>query len=224
MSPIPILKLRVKYSRSFSVSALSHIEAVNIIRNCVIKSGLPVCASGAARKKLRVSFGPPLPVGYASYCELFDMEMEKRVDSEASKTALSESCPEGFKIMSVAVVPVISLPVDSAANLSKYVVEHLPVRNGYEEELKRFFELKEFLIERITDKNRKIMDARPLVAAMKYNNNAVEIMLRFGPGRTVKPDIVLQKLFNLSDKEKQDLRITRMSFYREHEGGQRIEL
>ena len=49
------------------------------------------------------------------------------------------------------------------------------------------------------------------------------MLLRFGPGRTAKPDVIIQKIFDLSNEEKLSLRINRDEIFHENEIGEMVK-
>jgi len=213
-----ITKIRVKYSKNRDVCMLSHLEVVAIVKNSVEKSGLPVCLRGE-NKKLCIAFGPPLPVGYSSLCELFDVEMQQRVEPESAKQAFSKNIPSGFEVKSVYGVPVFSPPVDTAVNAAEYMVSNLKnIENG-DLKIREFYSKNEYLIERITDKSAHTIDVRPLVKEIKFVENGIFLLLRFGPKRTIKPDVLIPKIFSLNEEQKMSMRIERIAFYCEKEDG-----
>jgi hypothetical protein len=58
---------------------------------------------------------------------------------------------------------------------------------------------------------------------MKYAAGKIEMLLRFGPQKTAKPDVIIQKVFNLSDDEKSKLIINRDEFFYETANGELIK-
>ena len=214
-----ISKIRVKYSKNEPVRFLSHLEVVSAIRQAVRRASLPVCMSSGFSPQPKISFGPPLAVGYTSSCELFDMEMSCRVSPSDVGKLLIPNMSAALSVVSVVGVPVVSKSVELVVNVARYSVEISISQQVAIQKLSDFFSAKEFLVERITDKSKRTIDVRPLVCDMKYADSKIEMLLRFGPKRTAKPDMIIQKIFNLSDDEKIALRINRDKFFYETETG-----
>ncbi len=208
-----ITKLRVRYSKNQDVRMSSHLEVISTIKNCVDKSGLPVCRRGGVNKKMCIAFGPPLPAGYTSRCELFDAEMAQRVEPEAARLAMTANIRPGFEILSVSSIPVFSPPVDTAVNAAGYRIWNLGDIENRDEKIKEFLLKKEYPIERITDKSAHTIDARPLVREIEAAGDGISVLLRFGPKRTIKPDILVQKIFSMDETRKAAMLIERTSFY-----------
>jgi len=207
-----ITKIRVKYSKKQDVRMMSHLDVISAVKNALDASGLPVCRRGAG-KKICIAFGPPLPLGYTSCCELFDVEMLQRTEPEIVKQKLSEKMPPGFEIVSVYTVPVFSVPVDTAVNMAEYRILDMGDISGGDTKIKDFFSKKEYLIDRVTDKSVHTIDARPLVKEMNLNETGVSMMLRFGPKKTIKPDVLIQKVFSIGEELKASMKIERIAFY-----------
>lgn len=236
-----ISKVRVRYAKKESLRFLTHLEVVSAIRQAVRRASLPVCISSGFSPHPKISFGPPLAVGYTSNCELFDMEMSRRISAEEVEKLLSSNMPPAISIVSVLSVPVVSKSVELLVNVAKYSVEmslNLFSVSEANIKIKDFFSAKEFLVERITDKSRRTIDVRPLVIDMKYCEDKsshslmsfqeglgkIEMLLRFGPKKTAKPDVIIQKIFGLSDDERLTLKINRDEFFRETENGELIKI
>ena len=132
--------------------------------------------------------------------------------------------PPALGIISASSVPVVSKSVELLVNAAKYSAEMSLQNEVAQIKIKDFFSAKEFLIERITDKSRRTIDVRPLMIYMKYTNGKIEMFLRFGPKKTAKPDVVIQKVFGLSDDEKSELIINRYEFFYETSNGELIKI
>ena len=219
-----ISKIRVKYSKGKPLRFLTHLEVVSAIRQAVRRASLPVCMSSGFSPQPKISFGPPLAVGYTSNCEIFDMEMFRRIGSDEVEKALSSSMPPVLGIISASSVPVVSKSVELLVNVAKYSVPVGVSVSIAEQKIKDFFSAKEFLIERITDKSRRTIDVRPLMIYMKHSDGKIEMLLRFGPQKTAKPDVIIQKVFGLTDDEKSELIINRDQFFYETANGELIKI
>ncbi|OGS33166.1 MAG: hypothetical protein A2474_01480 [Elusimicrobia bacterium RIFOXYC2_FULL_34_12] len=219
-------KLRVKYSKGEPLRFISHLEVVSAIRQSVRRADLPVCFSEGFSPQPKISFGPPLAVGYTSNCEIFDMEVESRIDVEIAKKRLKESTPKYLDVISVLAVPIDVKAMELFINVSKYSIL-MPFIDIDKEvitsKIKNLFDSKEFFIERLTDKSKKQIDVRPLVINMILVEGKIEMLLRFGPGRTAKPDVIIQKIFDLSNEEKLSLRINRDEIFHENEIGEMVK-
>lgn len=193
---------------------------MSAIRQAVRRASLPVCISSGFSPQPKISFGPPLSAGYTSNCEIFDMEMFRRIGANEVEKSLSSCMPSPLGIISASSVPVVSKSVELLVNAAKYSVEMSSQNEVAQIKIKNFFSAKEFLIERITDKSRRTIDVRPLMVYMKYTDGKIEMLLRFGPKKTAKPDVIIQKVFGLTDDEKTRLIINRDEFFYESANGE----
>jgi radical SAM-linked protein len=221
-----ISKVRIKYSKSESVRFLSHLEVISSIRQSVRRANLPVCFSCGFSPQLKISFGPPLAVSYTSSCEIFDMEIMCRVVPEEIKDILLKNMPSAFSVLDVSLIPVTTKSIESVVNVSKYSIWFSDIsvnKSNILKNIQNFLEAKEFLIERLTNKSKREIDVKPLMIDIKYFNEKIEMLLRFGPKKTVKPDVIIQKIFGLSDNEKILLKINRDEFFHETENGDLIK-
>jgi radical SAM-linked protein len=219
-----IAKLRVMYAKRDNMRQSSHLDTVNTVRNCVRKSGLQVAQSGGVNPRLRIAFGPPLPAGYTSECEVFDIEVIRRVPPDEAKALLAANFPAGIEVLNVYAVPLLSPPVDSVLNCARYVVQGLPGSDNREQLISAFFAGSEYPIERITDKSSRVIDARQVVLEMKQDGERLVMLLRFGPKKTLKPDVIIQKVFGLNEEQRAKLAVVRTAFYNETQTGEIREI
>jgi len=153
---------------------------VSAIRHAVRRASLPVCVSSGFSPQPKISFGPPLAVGYTSSCELFEIEMLRRISAEETKELLAKNMPPALGVLAASNVPVISKPVELLVNVARYSTEMSLDSEFAAQKIKDFFSTTEFLVERITDKSRRSIDVRPLVIDLKYAGGKTGILLSLG--------------------------------------------
>ncbi len=100
--PSPVrTRIRVRYARLVRLAALSHLETMHALLRAFRRAGLEMAYSQGYHPKPKVSFGPALPVGVESRCELIDVELVGPADPAAIEARLSPQLPEGLPLVAV---------------------------------------------------------------------------------------------------------------------------
>ncbi len=76
-----LFRLRVQYVKRGRLRYLSHLEILRACERVVMRAGLPFALSQGFSPRMRIAFGPALPVGVSSDDEWFDLVMTELVSS-----------------------------------------------------------------------------------------------------------------------------------------------
>jgi len=68
-------RVRIRWAKTGRLVAISHLETMHALLRAIRRAGLPTAFSQGYHPKPRVSFGPALPVGVESRCELADLDL-----------------------------------------------------------------------------------------------------------------------------------------------------
>jgi radical SAM-linked protein len=93
-------RVRLRYAKTGRLVALSHLETMHALLRAFRRAGLPMAFSQGFHPKPKISFGPALPVGIESRCELCDLELVGRVDGGEVQARLAPQLPEGLTLLS----------------------------------------------------------------------------------------------------------------------------
>jgi radical SAM family uncharacterized protein/radical SAM-linked protein len=91
-------KIRLRLSRENHLRWLGHLDITRAIARAIRRSGLNVAYSEGHHRHQKVSFGPPLPVGYVSKAEYLDIEFETQITSSEIE-AFGQELPHGINLM-----------------------------------------------------------------------------------------------------------------------------
>ena len=115
-------KYRFQYEKKGRTRFLSHLDMVRILTRALRAACLPVSYSAGYRSRPRVSFGPPLPLGFTSTCEYFDVELETAPQEDPLK-ALNTFLPEGIRLVEWKRLAPGTASLSSVCTLARYEVE-----------------------------------------------------------------------------------------------------
>jgi radical SAM-linked protein len=102
-------RLRVTYGKTGRLRFLSHLEVTRACERAVRRAGLAYAVTQGFNPRMKVAFGPALPVGTAGLAEGYDVWLTRLVTPQEALAALKASSPE-----------------DLAPIVAKYVSESMP--------------------------------------------------------------------------------------------------
>jgi len=70
-------RFRILYEKGAEMRFTSHLDLLRTWERTLRRSGLPLAFSQGHHPHIRMSFGPPLPLGYRSRAEVFDLEFAR---------------------------------------------------------------------------------------------------------------------------------------------------
>jgi radical SAM-linked protein len=97
--------VRLQYTKRGKVRWISHRDVARAMERAFRVSGLPLAFTEGFSPRPKVSFGLALSTGHESDAEYLDLEFTDEIDLDALPAVLSESLPEGMRV--VAAVPLV---------------------------------------------------------------------------------------------------------------------
>ncbi|MFQ5606426.1 MAG: TIGR03936 family radical SAM-associated protein [Candidatus Zixiibacteriota bacterium] len=114
-------RLRFTWARSVAARFHSHLDDLRAIEGALRRARLPVSYTQGMRPRPKISFGPPLPVGFTSECELFDASFDMAPSpDELERFALS--LPPGFSITGNQTIYTKALSILDEVSAASYLV------------------------------------------------------------------------------------------------------
>lgn len=190
-SAVVIQRLRVRLARRGPARLLSHLQQIDMVRRALQDAAWPVSKTQAKKPKLKVSFGPAISVGYESEAEYFDVDLQAKMDPARSQETLSPHLGDGYALVSVKSIPRFFPSLEESVNVARYVVQSpllAPTKSRWED----FWRKENFLVIKKKEDREIAIDARACVRQWALNGDTLELELRFGPGRTLKPERVVE--------------------------------
>lgn len=187
----PKMRLRLRFSRKGAVKFISHLEQIEVFRRAARRSGLPVAFTAGFSPQVKSSFGPPLSVGNESQSEYMELYFTEKIAIEEVKMKLSGVLPGGFALMDIKRVPMSFPAIDILVNMAEFTIQNADIA---QEEIDAFLSQESIIVEK-TKKGKTVeIDAKPLIYKFVNNGGVLKLHLRFGQGKTVKPEMILKKL------------------------------
>ena len=91
-------RFRIVFEKGSEMRFISHLDLMRTWERTLRRSGLPLAYSQGHHPHLKMSFGPPLPLGYRSRSEVFDLEFARPPAIDLAKR-LNAALPEGLQVL-----------------------------------------------------------------------------------------------------------------------------
>jgi len=187
----PVMRMRLRFSRCGAVKYISHLEQIEVFRRAARRSGLPIAFTGGFSPQVKSSYGPPVSVGLESDCEYMELYFTQKVSAEEVVKKFSEVLPGEFKILEAKRVPLSFPAIDILANVAEYEIKNVPAD---QKKLDAFLAMEKIIVEKIKKGKKTEIDARPLIESFTQDGENLKLFLKFGEGKFIKPEAVINKL------------------------------
>lgn len=115
-------RLRFAYRKSGRLRFLSHLEVVRAMERSIRRAGLPYAVTKGFSPKMKVAFGPALPVGTASEREYLDVWLARYTTTEEALRRLADATPEDLAPTAARYVGSREPSLGAAATIAPYRV------------------------------------------------------------------------------------------------------
>ncbi|MBU0952700.1 MAG: TIGR03960 family B12-binding radical SAM protein [Elusimicrobia bacterium] len=216
------INYRLRFGRKNKLKYLSHLEQIELVRKVIRRSELPVNYSEGFHPQMNMSFGPAITVGYESSSEFVDIELRQSIEIKSLAEKIMRQLPEDFMLIEIKQMLVSQGSIDSIVNLIEYEIRGIPeigdttkINNLIQENM-----AKSCINIDILKKGKTItLDARPLIYKFELNNNALRLFLRAGPKKNIKPEKIMEHVFNLNQEQINGISVNRKDIYLEKNDG-----
>ena len=181
-------KIRIRYSKGEELRFISHLDTLRIFQRAVRRAGLPINFSSGFTPHLKISFGPPLPVGYISKAEFADFGLNEEISCQEFQERLQKELPPGLSIKEVLYLSPSSPSIFSSVREIHYTIYNFPASRWKDREED---------LEKEESYN------------ISFQNGSLHLQLKVEKGRVAKVPYVLQRLFGLNEREIKLLRVER---------------
>lgn len=217
-------RLRLRWGRTESQRMLSHLDNMRVIENAIKDAKFPVAYSQGAKPRMKISFCPPLPMGFTSEAEYVDITLDQNCTSQMIDN-MRKSLPEGFQLLEAKTIVAKTPSLSDVINRVVYVqklgddADIDALRSQISEMLNRQC----IEISRTTKAGESTVNIRPAIFDIRISGRELVMTLGIGQSGYARPTEVAQLLFGLNDEETATLSFHREQMYRITEDNQRIE-
>ncbi len=209
--PIP-MRVRMQFQKKNYARYLSQLDLVRLFERASKQAGLPLLYSQGFNPHPKVSFAPPLSLGYTSDAEYLDMEIDAAFDPASISALLNPYLPDGLNITDFKVIREKVTALAAAINSSEYEVDLSDTATSaadFDLALQKILTAEEIQIERRVKGKYKQINIRPFIDSLKRQDHILQIKTRSIEHRTVRIREILQQLFSSRQLETQQLHVHR---------------
>ncbi|MFQ5454588.1 MAG: TIGR03960 family B12-binding radical SAM protein [Nitrospirota bacterium] len=221
-------RYRIRFSKEGKLRFLSHLELIDTISRSLRRTGLPLSFSSGFTPHIEISFGPALSVGVESISEYMDITISQPIDPEYIKEVINRNMPDGICILETRRILPDSNSLSKIISGYSYEIE---VNSGLfkldKQILNRFLIMDEILVNKTTNRGKKVVDVRPFIERCELMTNAekrIFLFLKNQNNNICRPQDVLQGIINfINGNEKSilkngDAKVTRTGMYVNRDG------
>jgi radical SAM-linked protein len=176
----PGFRLRIRFAKTGRLRFLSHLEVMRASERSVRRAGLPYSITQGFSPKMRVAFGPALPVGTAGLREYFDVWLSAYVPAGEAQGRLAALSPEALVPVFAGYVAEKGPSLSAALTIARYEVTLRDVVGAGELAVEHRGKLKVFDLTRALPKEPGVRSAE--------DGLVVDITTRMGPEGSLRPE------------------------------------
>ena len=186
---------------------ISHLDLGRIFMRALRASGIKLKFSQGYNPHPRVTFCPPLPLGFESICEYMDFETVEELDYGLAVVSLNNHLPAGIKVNQIKKVERKAQQPLSGRYVVKMVGEEKFIRNSIE----NFLGMDDCRLQ--VKPGGKVIDIRKSVENLSFVKKNGEILLdmeiSLSQGEYINPRRLLEHVFNKCERDVLNLVISR---------------
>ena len=170
---------------------IGHLDMVRYFQKVIRRANVDICYSEGFSPHQKMSFAAPLSVGVISKGEYFDIEVNSSLSSKEMIKNINAQNVEGVKVVSYKELP------EGAKNAMSVVAgaDYFVYTDLFtEEQVNDFYAQDEINILKKTKKSEKIVDIKPMIHEMKFNEDGIFMKVSQGSAANLKPDLVMSAL------------------------------
>jgi radical SAM family uncharacterized protein/radical SAM-linked protein len=206
------IRFRLRFLKGEALRFVAHLELLRVWERALRRSRLPVAMSQGFRPHIRMSFGPPLPLGQTSLAEYLDLEFARPPAADLLET-LNPLLPEGLQVTGWRPILYRTASLMSALDTAAYRIRFTDAyleEGGWtpaalEEKLSRaaaeILGRDQILVTRNGKDGPRTIDIRPSLEAVEplASGQGLDFWIRMTPGCQARPEELLAQLLPGAD-------------------------
>lgn len=206
------VRFRLQYEKKDYCRYISHLDLIRIFERVCRRADIPLSFSQGFNPHPRLSFGPPLSLGFSSEAEYLDMEIDAAYDKNLAES-MNAFLPKGLKILARKEIKSKVQSLSAAINQSEYLVslpQKAPMADSFEGALRQLLDAENIDIERKVKGKLKTINIRPYIESIITENNRLHIKTRVIDNRTVRISEIIKQLFQDAEINNSFLHVHRL--------------
>ncbi len=170
--------IRIRWGRRGMRRFLSHLDNIRVIERVLRRSGLPVAWSQGFHPHMKMSFGPPLTLGFTSEAEYFDLTLERPIQADLMEKP-GRILPGGFYFIAAQIIKNPKASISSIINRAVYELV-LEEDNDIEDKIEALLIRDKIEVGRVKKDTVRTIDIRPAIYSLGINRHNADY-----PGQSV---------------------------------------
>lgn len=218
-------RLRVRYRKDGRLRWLSHLETCRALERAVRRSRLPYAVTHGFSPRMKLAFGPALPVGSAGEVEWVDLSLVSYVPADEALSRLRAASADDLGVDEARYVEAKLPSLAASLTIAVYDVRvGEVVADRMKQALDRVMRDGQLTIEhkgktKVYDLARSL-PKEPRVGVIE-DETAVEVAVRMGPEGSLRPESLIDAALASEDARGAVISVTRTDLLEEVEGAWR---
>jgi radical SAM family uncharacterized protein/radical SAM-linked protein len=216
-------RFRIVFEKGIEMRFTSHLDLMRTWERALRRSGLPLSFTQGHHPHLKMSFGPPLPLGYRSRAEAFDLEFSLPPATDLVER-LDAVLPPGLRVIGCRPIlfktPSLMSQLEGASYRVRFPGTFLEetglqpeqLRGELEARIETLLAREHVIVRRKSEDQTREFDARPSIDALEVaapeGPAVLDAHIRFTARAQVRPDEVVALLFPDRDARSTDVERT----------------
>ena len=214
--------VRIRWGKTARCRYMSHLDNIRALERAIRRAKLPVAYSQGFNPTMKLSFGPPLSLGFTSESEFVDITLDTNLEAFMIDN-LKKAMPDGMHIIDARVV--FGKPQSLSAALNRVVysldLDNLPHLADLEDRVRRLLAAGQLRVSRTTKTKTEEIDIRPGVFDARVEERQLLFELGLGQQHYVRPTEVALILLDGDERTVATLPFHRREMYAIDENGVR---
>ncbi len=209
-------RLRIGYRKAGRLRFLSHLEVARTLERGIRRAGLSYAVTAGFNPRMKVAFGPALPVGTASREEYLDVWLTRYTAPEEARRRLAASLPYDIGPLQAVYVPERSRALTAGEMLADYEVSVETEGAAPERIAEAVTSLVDIGSLEIEHKGKtKVFDLtqalpnEPRVTVGEDGSVSIGLTVRIGQSGSLRPDVFVTAALSSSDVPARVASVTR---------------
>ncbi len=183
--------IRIRFAKQGDLRFISHHDLMRLFERALRRADLPVAMSEGYNPRPRISLPMALSVGLSGLNEVADVGLAQWMRPDEVRRRLAPQFPDGLSIRSVE----LTAPhPDRQPRELAYRVPLLPGHRPDQERIDALLARKEVTVERPRKDSVKQVEIRQFIAALRLEEGALLMLLRYTDAGTARPEEVMEAL------------------------------
>jgi radical SAM-linked protein len=212
-------RFRIRFAKGLEMRFTSHLDLLRSWERALRRADLPLAFTQGRRPHLKLSFGPPLPLGHRSRAEYFDLEFSRPPGMDLAER-LNAVLPPGLEVLDYRPIlfksPSLMSQLEGASYRVRFPGPWLADQglgpSTLAAELSRraadVLAQERLVVRRQSEDNAREFDARPSLDSLRTGLDepvpTLDVEILFTPRAQVRPEEVVALMFAACDPRDTD--------------------